>query len=154
MSLISVAVATGIVDTGGKFATGVNNTRGTGGKICRRCRWYRWQICRRVVYRRQICHRCQCPFKSCSVVSYSLLGLRVSNIYTQAYTSSPGSQKSSQAGALMSPFAAPRCVNVLLNAYIYRYYLDLSMVDCTVYSMYGGPGPLAFLPRPVSFSNR
>ena len=29
------------------FATGVNNTRGTGGKICRRCRWYRWQICRR-----------------------------------------------------------------------------------------------------------
>jgi hypothetical protein len=24
--------------TGGKFATGINNTRGTGGKICRRCR--------------------------------------------------------------------------------------------------------------------
>ncbi len=31
-----------VVDTGGKFATGVNNTRGTGGKICRRCRWHRW----------------------------------------------------------------------------------------------------------------
>jgi hypothetical protein len=26
------------VDTGGKFATGVNNTSETGGKICRRCR--------------------------------------------------------------------------------------------------------------------
>ena len=40
--------------TGGKFATGVNNTRGTGGKICRRCRWYRWQIFRRCRwYRRQ-----------------------------------------------------------------------------------------------------
>ncbi len=38
----------GIVDTGGKFATGVNNTSGTGNKICRRCRWY-WQ---------QFCHRC------------------------------------------------------------------------------------------------
>ncbi len=24
------------------FATGVNNTRRTGGKICRRCRWHRW----------------------------------------------------------------------------------------------------------------
>ncbi len=43
-----------IVDTGGKFVTGVNNTRETGGKICRRCRWYRWQICRRFRwYRRQ-----------------------------------------------------------------------------------------------------
>jgi hypothetical protein len=30
-------LAAGIVDTGGKFATGVNNTRGTGGKICHRC---------------------------------------------------------------------------------------------------------------------
>ncbi len=30
--------AAGIVDTGGKFATSVNNTRGTGSKICRRCR--------------------------------------------------------------------------------------------------------------------
>ncbi len=29
-----------IVDTGGKFATGLNNTTETGGKICRRCRWY------------------------------------------------------------------------------------------------------------------
>ncbi len=37
-----------------QFATGVNNTRRTGGKICRRCRWYRWQICRRCCwYRRQ-----------------------------------------------------------------------------------------------------
>jgi hypothetical protein len=26
------------MDTGGKFATGINNTRETGGKICRRCR--------------------------------------------------------------------------------------------------------------------
>ncbi len=29
--------ATGVIDTGGKFATGVNNTSETGGKICRRC---------------------------------------------------------------------------------------------------------------------
>ncbi len=28
--------ATGIVDTGGKFATGINNTSETGVKICRR----------------------------------------------------------------------------------------------------------------------
>jgi hypothetical protein len=60
-----------LVDTGGKFATGVNNTSRTGGKICRRCRWYRWQICRRYRWYRwqfrhqchwhrwQICHRCQ-----------------------------------------------------------------------------------------------
>ncbi len=41
--------AAGIVDTGGKFATGINNTTETGGKICRRWRWYRWQICRDVV---------------------------------------------------------------------------------------------------------
>ncbi len=34
--------AAGIVDTGGKFATGINNTSETGGKICHRCRWYRW----------------------------------------------------------------------------------------------------------------
>ncbi len=40
--------------TGGKFATGVNSTRGNGGKICLWCRWYRWQICRRCRwYRRQ-----------------------------------------------------------------------------------------------------
>ncbi len=26
--------ATGVVDTGGKFATSINNTSGTGGKIC------------------------------------------------------------------------------------------------------------------------
>jgi hypothetical protein len=30
--------AAGIVDTGGKFATGINNTSETGGKICRLCR--------------------------------------------------------------------------------------------------------------------
>ncbi len=33
--------AAGIVDTGGKFATGVNNTREIGCKISRQCRWYR-----------------------------------------------------------------------------------------------------------------
>ncbi len=33
------------VDTSGKFATSINNTSKTGDKICRRCRWYRWQIC-------------------------------------------------------------------------------------------------------------
>jgi hypothetical protein len=33
-----VKFAAGVVDTGGKFATGINNTSGTGGKICRRCR--------------------------------------------------------------------------------------------------------------------
>ncbi len=27
------------------FATSINNTSETGGKICCRCRWYRWQIC-------------------------------------------------------------------------------------------------------------
>ncbi len=32
-------IAAGVVDTGGKFSTGINNTRETGGKICRRCRW-------------------------------------------------------------------------------------------------------------------
>ncbi len=51
--------AAGIVDTGGKFATGINNTSKTGGKICRRCLWYRWQICHRCRwYRRQFC-RCR-----------------------------------------------------------------------------------------------
>ncbi len=34
--------AASIVDTGGNFATDINNTSETGGKICRRCRWYRW----------------------------------------------------------------------------------------------------------------
>jgi hypothetical protein len=29
--------ATGVVDTGGKFATGINNTSEIGGKVCRRC---------------------------------------------------------------------------------------------------------------------
>ncbi len=45
--------ATGVVDIGGKFATGVNNTRGTGGKICRWCRWYQWQICCRCRWSRR-----------------------------------------------------------------------------------------------------
>ncbi len=64
VSLIPVAIcprcrwhrskfAAGIVDTGGKFATGINNTSETGGKICRRCRWYRWQICHRCRWYRQ-----------------------------------------------------------------------------------------------------
>ncbi len=40
--------------TGGNFATGVNNTRATGGKFCCRCRWYLRQICCRCRwYRRQ-----------------------------------------------------------------------------------------------------
>jgi hypothetical protein len=30
--------AASIVDTSGKFATGINSTSETGGKICRRCR--------------------------------------------------------------------------------------------------------------------
>jgi hypothetical protein len=30
--------ATGIVDTGGKFATGINNASENGVKICHRCR--------------------------------------------------------------------------------------------------------------------
>jgi hypothetical protein len=52
--------ATGVTDTGGKFAAGVVDTSGqplaanisanfqkkfeteTGGKICRRCHWHRW----------------------------------------------------------------------------------------------------------------
>ncbi len=52
--------AAGIVDTGGKFATGINNTSEIGGKICRRCRWYRQQFCRRCCWHWwQICHRCR-----------------------------------------------------------------------------------------------
>jgi hypothetical protein len=35
LPLVSTA---GIIDTGGKFATVINNTSETGGKICRRCR--------------------------------------------------------------------------------------------------------------------
>ncbi len=35
--------AAGTIDTGVKFATGINNTSETGGKICRRCRLYQWQ---------------------------------------------------------------------------------------------------------------
>jgi hypothetical protein len=53
VSLISVAFATivvytcfkfvaSIVDTGGKFATGINNTSRTGAKIFCGCYWYRW----------------------------------------------------------------------------------------------------------------
>ncbi len=40
--------------------TGINNTSETGGKICRRRRWYRWQICRQCRwYQRQFCRRCR-----------------------------------------------------------------------------------------------
>ncbi len=35
-------IVAGIVDTGGKFATSINNTSENGGKIRRWCRWYRW----------------------------------------------------------------------------------------------------------------
>jgi hypothetical protein len=49
LSLIPMAFASGIVDTGGKFAASIidtggkfatnnNNTSGTGGKFCHRCR--------------------------------------------------------------------------------------------------------------------
>ncbi len=69
MSLIPVAIchrhrwhlwlySAGINDTGGKFATGINNTSETGGKICRRCHWYRWQICRRCRWYRWLCWWC------------------------------------------------------------------------------------------------
>ncbi len=68
VSMIPVAIchrcqrqkfAAGIVDTGGKFATGINNASKTGVKICHRCRWYRWQICHRCRwYRRQFCRQC------------------------------------------------------------------------------------------------
>ncbi len=44
-----------IGDTGGKFATGINNTSKTS-----RCRWYRWQFCRQCRWHRwQICHLCR-----------------------------------------------------------------------------------------------
>ncbi len=46
-SLIPVRFSADIVDTGGKFATGINNTRKAGGRICRRFCWNWWQICRR-----------------------------------------------------------------------------------------------------------
>ncbi len=39
-------IAAGIVDTGRKFAIGINNTSKTGGKICHQCRWYLWQAAR------------------------------------------------------------------------------------------------------------
>ncbi len=58
VSLTPVANLPPVLTTQGelvaKFATGVNNTRGTGGKICHRCRWYQGHICRRCGwYRRQ-----------------------------------------------------------------------------------------------------
>ncbi len=31
-------LATGVADTGGKFATGINNASENGGKTCHRCR--------------------------------------------------------------------------------------------------------------------
>ncbi len=37
---------------GSKFATGVNNTSRTGGKICRQCHWNWWQICRQCHWHR------------------------------------------------------------------------------------------------------
>ncbi len=47
-------------DTGGKFATGINNASENGGKICHQCCWYWWQICHRCCcYRWHICHRCR-----------------------------------------------------------------------------------------------
>ncbi len=40
--MTTIQFATGAVDTGGKFAAGINNTSGTGGKIYRRrCHLYR-----------------------------------------------------------------------------------------------------------------
>ncbi len=51
--------ATGVVDTGGKFATGINNTSETGGKICHRSRWHRWQICRRCRWYRWCTFTCE-----------------------------------------------------------------------------------------------
>ncbi len=52
--------AAGIVDTGGKFAISIKNTSETGGKICRRCHWNRWQIYHRCHWcRRQFCRRCR-----------------------------------------------------------------------------------------------
>jgi hypothetical protein len=66
------------------------------------------------------------------------------------HASSPESQKPNQAGALVSPFSAPRCVNVLWYAYIYRYYLDLSMV-VHWYSMYIGPWTVGIPPSSSIF---
>jgi hypothetical protein len=42
-----------------QFATGVNNTSGTGTKICRQCRWYRWKICRRCRWHRWCALTCE-----------------------------------------------------------------------------------------------
>ncbi len=37
-----------------------NDTSATSGKICRPCRWYRWQICHQSSWtRRKICRRCR-----------------------------------------------------------------------------------------------
>ncbi len=38
----------------------INNTSKTGGKICRRCRWYRWQICHRCRWYRWSTLSCEC----------------------------------------------------------------------------------------------
>ncbi len=40
-------------------STGINNTSETGGKICRRCRWYQWQICRRCRWYRWFTLTCE-----------------------------------------------------------------------------------------------
>ncbi len=43
----------------GSASETLTNTRGTGGKICRWCCWYRWQICHRCSWHQwKICHRC------------------------------------------------------------------------------------------------
>jgi hypothetical protein len=39
MQLNAGVVDTGIIDASGKFATDINNTSSTCGKICRRCRF-------------------------------------------------------------------------------------------------------------------
>ncbi len=41
------------------FATGVNNTRGTGGKICPRCHRHRWQICHQCRWHRWCTLTCE-----------------------------------------------------------------------------------------------
>ncbi len=44
-----MSIAAGVVDTGGKFAAGINNTSKTGGKICRQCCWYQCKFAAGVV---------------------------------------------------------------------------------------------------------
>jgi hypothetical protein len=36
--LFATGIFAGIVDTGGKFSTGIHGTSSIGGKICRQCR--------------------------------------------------------------------------------------------------------------------